>query len=618
MNFRKNNMKKVHYIFFAFIFLGFLSGCSVSLAADVTPPPNLAQPEPKPISPSAVPTVVLPMMEPDILNGAAIYEQKCIACHGETGKGDGVQSSQLPNPVTPLGDINVARDAKPFDWYKVITVGNFERFMPAFQSLSDRERWDVTAYALTLSLSEKSIEDGEVIFSDSCIECHTDKNLPLDSASAMAEKSLSDILQVISSGLGDQMPAFSDTLSEDDQLAVASYVRYLSFSKNNQSDEESQTEMSGDVGSVEDGSNPVVVNDFSIIGTITNLETIPNDVSVTLTGYDGMDMVFQMDSPVENDGTYKFQGLENVSGRIYQVSTVIDGIQHTSEVLHEPVVDDKGNAELPIVIAKTSVDSSALYAERMHVFFDFVAENTIQIVEMYVIQNPTDTVIIPKDEETPVIRFNLPQGAQNLQFEGGMIGREFIELENGFGAMLSFGANASNQILFAYELPYEKSLDLNLELPMLVNASIFMLPSDVVKFSSEQLTFSGQRDIQGMNIQTYSGGAMEAGSSINMSLSGKVKDNVAIVQSGDTTSLIIGGSGLLIAILLAIFYFRKKLKSPDVFDEGDEREEDLESLVDAVIALDDAFQSGEIPEAAYYNRRNELTNLIKLKQNPED
>jgi mono/diheme cytochrome c family protein len=611
-------MKKIHYIFFAFIFLGFLSGCSVSLAADVTPPPNLAQPEPRPQSPTAVPTVVLPMMEPDILNGAVIYEQKCSACHGETGMGDGVQSAQLPNPVTPLGDIKVARDAKPFDWYKVITVGNFERFMPAFQSLSDRERWDVTAYALTLSLSEKSIEDGEVVFSDNCIECHTNENLPLGSASAMAEKSLSDILQVISSGIDDQMPAFSDKLTQDDQLAVASYVRYLSFSKNTQFDEESQTETSEDVSSVEDESNPEIVNDFSIIGTITNLENIPKDISVTLTGYDGMEMVFQMDSPVENDGTYKFTGLENVSGRIYQASTVIDGIQHTSEVLHEPVVDNKGIAALPIVIAKTSVDSSALYAERMHVFFDFVAENTLQIVEMYVIQNPTDSVIIPKDEETPVIRFKLPQGAQNLQFEGGMIGREFIELENGFGAMQSFGANASNQILFAFELPYEKSLDLDLELPMLVNASIFMLPSDVVKFSSEQLAFSGQRDIQGMSIQTYSGGTMEAGSSINMSLSGKVKDNVAIVQGGDTTSLIIGGTGLLIAILLAFFYFRMKLKKTEIFDEDEESEEDLESLVDAVIALDDAFQSGEIPEAAYYNRRNELTNLIKLKQNPED
>jgi hypothetical protein len=281
-------------------------------------------------------------------------------------------------------------------------------------------------------------------------------------------------------------------------------------------------------------------------------------------------------------------------------------------------MDAQGNVELPIVIKRTSFDSAALYAERMHVFFDFIADNTIQIVEMYVIQNPTDIVIVPLDDITPVVRFKLPAGAQNLQFEGGLLGREFIQLEDGFGSMQSFGANSSVQVLFAYELPYEKSLDLDIQLPLPVNASIFMLPSDTVKFSSDQLVFSGERDIQGMNIQTYSGGVMDAQSSIKMSLSGKVKENVSIVQSGNTTSLIIGGSVLLIAIFSAVFYLRKKMKVNEVVDDLEGDEEDLESLLDAVIALDDAFQSGEIPESAYYNRRNELTHLIKMKQTSED
>lgn len=609
LNFRKNNMKKIHYIYFAVIFLGFLSGCSVSLAADVTPPPNLV--EPKPNSPTAAPTVVLPMIDPDILNGEIIYGQKCAACHGEAGMGDGVQSGQLPNPVTPLGDMNVAREVKPFDWYKIITVGNFERFMPAFQSLSDRERWDVTAYALTLSLSEEAINNGKTVFSENCIECHTEESLPLQSASAMAEKSLSDILLLIKSGLGDGMPAFSDKLSDDEQLAVASYVRYLSISENNGQIDESMIETS-------DEPVTTVPGKFSIVGTLTNLDTVPQGIFATLSGYDGMEIVVQIESPVSNDGSFKFENLDNISGRIYQVTTVIDGIQQTSEVLHDPVMDDKGNVELPIIITKTSVDSSALYAERMHVFFDFTSENIVQIVEMYVIQNPTDNVIIPIDNLTPVIRFNLPTGAQNLQFEGGEIGREFIELEDGVGSMQPIGANASSQILFAFELPYEKSLDLDFVLPLKVNASIFMLPSDVVKFTSKQLEFSGERDVQGMNILTYSGATMDAGSTILMNISGKVKNSTAIVQNGDTTSLIIGGSVLLIAILVVILYFRKKLKKGEEFEDQELSEEDLESLVDAVIALDDAFQSGEIPEVAYHNRRNELTNLIKLKQNTEE
>jgi mono/diheme cytochrome c family protein len=611
-------MKKAQFIFFAMIFLGFLSGCSVSLAADVTPPPNLVQQDPIPVSPTTAPSIVLPMMEPDILNGAVIYEQKCVACHGETGMGDGVQSNQLPNPVTPVGDIKIAINAKPIDWYKVVTIGNFERFMPGFQSLSDRERWDVTAFALTLSLSEDMINNGEEIFTENCIECHTNENLPLQNASAMAEKSLADILSVIASGIDAEMHAFSDVLSDEDQLAVASYVRYLGFTENNVVGEETGIENAETIEPIEEEVAPVDQTKFSIIGELVNLETEAEDLTVILSGYDGMEMVLQVESPVTENGTFKFEELDNISGRIYQASLVVDGIQHTSDVLHEPVMDAQGNVELPIVIKRTSFDSAALYAERMHVFFDFIAENTIQIVEMYVIQNPTDIVIVPLDDITPVVRFKLPAGAQNLQFEGGLLGREFIQLEDGFGSMQSFGANSSVQILFAYELPYEKSLDLEIQLPLIVNASIFMLPSDTVKFSSDQLVFSGERDIQGMNIQTYSGGVMDAQSSIKMSLSGKVKENVSIVQSGNTTSLIIGGSVLLIAIFSAVFYLRKKMKVNEVVDDFEGDEEDLESLLDAVIALDDAFQLGEIPESAYYNRRNELTHLIKMKQTSED
>lgn len=610
-------MRKPHYLILTIFLLVILSGCSVSLAADVTPPPNLVQPSAVQEQPTIVPSVILPMMEPDIMNGAIIYQQKCEACHGESGMGDGSQSGQLPNPVSPLGDLNIAKDAIPFDWYRIITVGNIERFMPGFQSLNDRERWDVTAYALTLSLTEDLVNKGEEIFSENCVECHTEENLPLKSASSMAEKSLSDIVSIIDSGNNNEMHPFSEKLNAEDQLAAASYVRYLGFTQN-----EFEINESGVVGSEspeqpENETNSPEPTTFSIVGKLVNLETNTGDLVVTLTAYDGMEMVFQRETKVSNDGDYKFEDLENISGRIYQASLVIDGIQHTSDVLHDPTLDALGIVDLPISISKTSVDASALYAERMHVFFDFISENSIQVVEMYVIQNPTDTVIVPENEQTPVVSFRLPEGAQNLQFENGILGREFIQLEDGFGAMQTFGANSSVQILYAFELPYEKSLDLDIHLPFKVNASIFMLPSNSVKFSSEQLVFSGERDIQGMKIQTYSGGVMEGNDSISLNISGKVKDNISVVQSGDSTSLIIGGTVLLLTVIMSVVYFRQKLnKKEDSIVETNV--EDIDSMIDAVIALDDAFEKGEIPEDAYYNRRNELTKLIKLSKQSEE
>ncbi|MGW8251213.1 MAG: c-type cytochrome, partial [Anaerolineales bacterium] len=124
-----------------------LAGCSFSLAEDITPPPGAVQAPVSQTEPPPVNGPLYPLVPPNSENGAAIYAEKCAPCHGQTGLGDGPRSAQLPNPVTAIGSAEVARQATPARWYTQVTQGNLERFMPPFSSLSDRERWDVVAYA---------------------------------------------------------------------------------------------------------------------------------------------------------------------------------------------------------------------------------------------------------------------------------------------------------------------------------------------------------------------------------------------------------------------------------------------------------------------------------------
>lgn len=144
----------------------FLAACNFTLAEDVTPPPNYVEPTP-------VPTMgpLFPASAPDVANGAAIYVEKCAPCHGDTGLGDGPQGLQLPVPVAALGLPATAQKALPSDWYKMVTQGNLEKFMPPFASLSDQERWDVVAYALTLHTTPAQIEEGKSLFEANCADC---------------------------------------------------------------------------------------------------------------------------------------------------------------------------------------------------------------------------------------------------------------------------------------------------------------------------------------------------------------------------------------------------------------------------------------------------------------
>jgi len=132
--------------------LGLLSA-ACSLAGDVTPPPALATAQmARPLPAEATASEVTPPDgPPDLTNGAAIYGEKCAACHGLTGMGDGELAASLQFPPAALGDPVVAQAARPEEWYAVVTQGRMDRLMPGFVSLTDQERWDVVGYALSLS-----------------------------------------------------------------------------------------------------------------------------------------------------------------------------------------------------------------------------------------------------------------------------------------------------------------------------------------------------------------------------------------------------------------------------------------------------------------------------------
>ena len=141
--------KSVFSLTFGLLILLALSACSLSLAQDVPPPPGYQPPvyeEPEMLTGSA------PLALPNPENGRLIYAEKCEACHGVTGLGDGPQSTALPNEPARIGAANVASLASPLEWYSITLKGNIDRFMPPFEgSLSPADVWDVLAYVYTFS-----------------------------------------------------------------------------------------------------------------------------------------------------------------------------------------------------------------------------------------------------------------------------------------------------------------------------------------------------------------------------------------------------------------------------------------------------------------------------------
>jgi hypothetical protein len=240
---------------------------------------------------------------------------------------------------------------------------------------------------------------------------------------------------------------------------------------------------------------------------------------------------------------------------------------------------------------------------------------------MYIISNPGDRTIMAAKDGQPVIKFTLPNGATNLQFQDGAVGERYVELPNGFGdlAVIRPGAG-QHQVIYSYDLPYKDKLDFNHPTDMPVNAVVILLPEDGIKIKSDQLSDMGTRDVQGFPYRMYSSDLIQAGSNLELDIAGRPKTGGSGSVLGSSTNLVIGLFAFGIALILAggWLYSRTRNGKPEEDPleavEGSttaENEQDVDMLLDAILALDDQYHAGELPEEAYIKRRGELKARIK-------
>ena len=628
-------MKLRHTLLLAIIAI-LLAACNFTLAEDVTPPPNY-------VAPTPMPTMgpLYPASAPDTANGAVIYAEKCAPCHGSTGLGDGAQGKQLPVSVIPIGLPEIARKGLPSAWYTQVTQGNLDRFMPPFASLNDQERWDVVSYALTLHTTPEQIDLGKSLFETNCADCAKNFN-NLEMMSALSEN---DLIRIIKEGK-DAIPAFGKDFSDDEALAVAVYLRTLTFAPPAQPTvvPVTETPLSAEAGTPSAEITPVdgtqiavtpeagtqvsvtpeaaaVAGVGSVRGSIENQTgaDLPSDVKVKITAFEhgvdpnaGPQETASFESNVNADGTYLFENIEIPENRIYIAEVEVNGLAYQSEF----AVVEAGMTELvisPIIIFATTDDFTVLRVDSLQMFFDFASEGSVQIFAVYSITNTSDkTVVINMGAEQKVPFVAFPEGSEGLGYEAAQDSAAFLPTADGFAMPPS--ETPYGLIAFA-SIPKAKEIAISQSALLSIGELSLFLPEGV-EAEGKTLTDDGVQAIQTTNFHVYTGSATNEGDKIEFTLTGEPKDSTAV--NPDVTqnkSLLIGIGGLGIALILAgvWMFMRDRRKTVDEEEEEDDEFEDPESLMDAIIALDDLHRAGKLSDEAYQQRRTELKNALKRK-----
>ena len=73
--------------------------------------------------------------QPDISNGARIFQERCTECHGVSGDGLGelVAAGSVERPLD-MTDRQLVAAKAPLDWYQVISEGRIEKLMPPWEN----------------------------------------------------------------------------------------------------------------------------------------------------------------------------------------------------------------------------------------------------------------------------------------------------------------------------------------------------------------------------------------------------------------------------------------------------------------------------------------------------
>lgn len=618
--------------------LVFLSACSFSLAEDITPPPGAEVPFEEPTQPP-LSGPLYPLVKPNPAAASATYAEKCAPCHGTMGLGDGSMAGQLPVPPPAIGTDQVSRQASPSEWYTIVTQGNLERRMPPFSSLSDRQRWDVVAFLYSLSTTDQIISDGEELYQANCVACHGVEGNGKGSEAGglsvaptnftnlefMAGISDEQLFQSISDGKGADMPAYAEQLSPQEMWAISDYLRSLTFvsqtaaSNTLEAPAPSATEA---LATEAISPSPESVSGLGRVeGQVVSASggEIPSGLNVTLYGFDQMQQAYSAEAVADTEGFYIFEDVPMPEGRAFLTSVEVDGVAYSSDI----AVADAETTNLNLILPyyETTTDSSQLTVDRLHLLFEYVEPDTLRVVEMYIISNPGDEVVVASEEGQAVLRYDLPEGATNLQFQDGVVGERYVELDGGFGDLAVIRPGASqHQVIYSYDLPYKNALDFRHGVNLPVDAVIILIPEDGIRLDGEQLTDMGSRDVQGIPYLMYSSDSLAAGSDLTIEISGRPSSGGPLLSLGSNSSLIVGLLAFGVALIVAggWLYLRarngKETQDEQQVDDqlpapGDG--EDVDTLLDTILALDDQYKAGEIPKEAYLKRREELKASIK-------
>ena len=357
-----------------------------------------------------------------------------------------------------------------------------------------------------------------------------------------------------------------------------------------------------------------------IIGIVVNGTeggVVPADLEVLLlTVDDAAGQIIEQDPTTVNaDGTFSFGNLISSPGITFRV--VANAGKFTPSV-DLSSVDDWSNVRLTVYDETSSLDDITLSSYVMMIPTIDARSRQAGILTVVNVNNTGDMVWIP-DLEDPnltgldLLRFNLPDGFSDLSVESELPAGNILQINTGF-AMTNPIPPGEAAILMSYIIGYSgDGFDFTLKLPYGLDQVRLLLPDGGGTISGEGLGQIESVVVAENVFNSVEGNDYPAGSELVITFSGMPQptplQSVSDFFQGRTYVIVIiwiVGIALLGILGYAMYSSRKGGRRRDDTAEVFASRGDV---VAEIAALDEAFESDEIEEDSYRDRRDDLKRL---------
>jgi hypothetical protein len=330
---------------------------------------------------------------------------------------------------------------------------------------------------------------------------------------------------------------------------------------------------------------------------------VPDDLAVTLHLFSDMEETSTYTTTLMEDHSFRFEEVCLEEGHTVVARVVYEGVTYVSEFA--TVEQGRETLSLPVTIYETTQDLGEISITQLHLFVNQVSER-IQIGTYLVIGNAGSRTYVgtPAEGASTTWSAQLPEGAENLQFDGAQLEGRFVALDGGFADTRPIPpGGASVETSFTHEMNFREGMEIRQSFDVPVRAAVLVLPEGDWRLQGAKLTSEGRLDTQMGAALSYTAGPLSANELLSFTIVPGASGPSRTPEGTSTNGVVFGIAALVMAGVAIAFMWRKPSPGPVPVE--------MRAQVEAIAALDREFESGRLPEKRYREKRRSLKRRLR-------